>query len=69
MTEQAKQCDKVANWYDNIGKLVWQQIVMSTQCSRFMASQFARQLGNYNNFMGGINEHFDWLTWGLLYIC
>jgi hypothetical protein len=34
-----------------------------------MASQFARQLGNYNNFMGGINEHFDWLTWGLLYIC
>lgn len=39
---------KKANWYDKVGKLIWQHVKMTTQCNQLVASQLARQLGNYN---------------------
>jgi hypothetical protein len=52
MIGEAKQCDKV-------GKSVWQHIAMTTQCSQFVASCFARHLETYNRFVGSIKIHFN----------
>ncbi len=42
---------------------------MTTYYNQFLASRFARQLSNYNHFVGIIKIHFDWLVRGSNYDC